>query len=147
MTIEEIAKQFVEAYKQALIDSEHAAGGDNSLQAKVTYENDLVNISIEGADYLKYLETGTKPHFPPIDDILHWIKVKPVIPRSFNGKLPTEPQLAYLIARKISIEGTEATNLVRDTSANFNLTNKLAKAIEEELLKELDYENIKDFFK
>jgi hypothetical protein len=48
-----------------------------------------LTISLNLQDYWKYVEDGTRPHFPPIEDILQWIKVKPVLPRKRKGKLPT----------------------------------------------------------
>ena len=146
--IQQIAQQFAEAYKQAIIDSGHNASGSlvQSIKPVVLYENDTVSITLEGNEYAIYLEKGTKPHFPPVSKILEWIRVKPILPRPINGKLPTEPQLAYLIARKISLEGTKATHLMQTTATPLNLNTRLAEAISKELTKQFDDEHIKDFF-
>lgn len=54
------------------------------------------------------VEFGRKPcppskHWVPVDKLIEWIKVKPVIPRpDKNGKIPTVKQLAYLINRAIN---------------------------------------------
>lgn len=53
---------------------------------------------------------------PPISTIEKWIEVKPVLPRPMaNGKLPTNKQLAYLIARKISIDGIAPRPLLQQS--------------------------------
>lgn len=147
-TIRQIAQQFAEAYKQAIIDSGHNASGSlvNSITTTVTYDNDIITISLEGNEYALYLENGTKPHFPPVSKILEWIRIKPILPRPINGKIPTAPQLAYLIAHKISLEGTKPTHLIECTATQFNLKQRLAKAISKELTKQFNDENIKDFF-
>ena len=46
--------------------------------------------------------------FPPVNAIINWIKVKPVVPRpDKNGRVPSVNSLAYLIGRKIAFEGIE----------------------------------------
>ena len=66
-------------------------------------------------DYWYYVENGRKAgKWPPIQNILDWIKIKPVLPRpNAEGKLPTPQQLAFLIARKIGEEGTQGTQDLR----------------------------------
>lgn len=50
---------------------------------------------------------GSKGHWPPIDAIKAWVIKKNIQPRpDAKGKLPTIDQLSFLIARKISVEGT-----------------------------------------
>lgn len=147
--VSSIAQEFIEYYKQALKDAGHYASGnlDSSLESKVIYEDDKVIIAIQAPDYLTYLENGTAPHFPPIEKILEWIRVKPVIPRaSADGKLPTEPQLAYLIARKISMVGTQPANILPTAMNEFDLTNRIAQAIADELTQQLDDEHLKTYF-
>lgn len=61
-------------------------------------------------DYWKYVEEGTKPHWPPPKAILKWVQIKPVIPRPYNGRIPSEKSLAFLISRKIAREGTKGTH-------------------------------------
>ena len=93
-------------------------------------------------EYGEYLEQGTKPHFPPLTAIENWIRVKRIVPRQdTQGKLPTEKQLSYLIARKISEEGTPATHLWEKANAlTFNEWNKL---IDEAINMDLD-ENLEE---
>ena len=43
------------------------------------------------------------------------MRVKPVIPRPYNGKLPTENQLAFLIARSIAENGIKPRPIFKDS--------------------------------
>lgn len=103
-------KEFIELYKGNLVASGRPASGDliDSLRYEVKLNAQTFAVDIHLKDYWKYIEDGTRPHWPPVDAIRRWIEVKPVIPRPMaNGKLPTPSQLAFLIGRKISRVGTE----------------------------------------
>ena len=111
--LERYAKEFIEQYRLNLVESGRPASGRlaDSLTYKVDMGANVYAVDISLLDYWKYIESGTRPHWPPVSAIREWIKVKPVIPRPMaNGKLPTETQLAFLIGRKISRVGTEGIN-------------------------------------
>lgn len=111
--LERYAKEFIEQYKINLVQSGRPASGRlaDSLSYKVNLGTNVYAVDISLLNYWKYIESGTRPHWPPVSAIREWIKVKPVIPRPMaNGKLPTESQLAFLIGRKISRVGTEGIN-------------------------------------
>ena len=95
-------------------DGKKASGNlINSLKPmSITYSNNKMNATISIADYWKYVEYGRRPgKFPPVSKILNWIRIKPVLPRPINGaKPPTEPQLAFLISRKIARDGIQPGN-------------------------------------
>jgi len=57
------------------------------------------------AVYGESVEMGTKPHFPPVDPIQHWVERK----LGIEGKQARS--VAYLIARKISKKGTEGAEM------------------------------------
>lgn len=106
---------FIDTYKQLLIRDGKKASGNliNSLKPmSITYSNNKMNATISIADYWKYVEYGRRPgKFPPVSKILNWIRIKPVLPRPINGaKPPTEPQLAFLISRKIARDGIQPGN-------------------------------------
>lgn len=71
---------------------------------------DSFEIYLQMEDYWKYVEHDTVPHWPPVNKLLDWVKVKrgSLLQRfQGNGKrLPTDNQLAYLVGRKISKFGT-----------------------------------------
>lgn len=143
-----IVDDFMFAYMSNIADTQHSASGNLALtQSKIIKISDKsFEVYLELEDYWKYLEYGRKPgKFPPPDKIKEWIRIKPVIPRPYKGKLPTTNQLAYLIGRKIATKGTPATNLLSNTKTTFNLENKLTEAIAN-ALRERTEKYINEFF-
>lgn len=143
-TIQDITNTFCNELKNTLKDNNTNSSNklSNSIKGLVKQNGKYIVISISLEDYWKYIENGTKPHFPPIDSIKKWISVKPVLPRPLkNGKLPTTNQLAYLIGRKISKVGTKAQPFLKPTLTSFDLVGKvydevvklINKQIEEDL--------------
>lgn len=115
IALDSFINDFIQTYKSLLIrDGKKATGNliKSIRPLDIKYSNNQMTLSISLASYWKYVENGRKPgKFPPINKILNWIKVKPVIPRPMNGlKPPTEPQLAFLIARKIARDGIKPGN-------------------------------------
>lgn len=124
-------------YKDRLVADDKKATGQliNSISTEIKVGSDTFEVVLNVVDYFKYVEEGRKPgKFPPVDKILSWIKVKPVIPRPINGKLPTEQQLAFLIGRKIATEGIEAGHQLRDTVQDINaqFVPRLQEALEKD---------------
>lgn len=119
--LEELAKDIREGYVAMIDDHGHTASGKlaesmQTIRVEVEDGGRAFEIVANLEDYWKYLEHGTAPHWPPIDAIRKWIEVKPVIPRPGpDGRIPTPAQLALLISRKISEDGTPATNLLAKT--------------------------------
>lgn len=108
--LDEFGREFVEVYRKRL-----QSGGVNtskaSLSNSVSYEvrsgNTWIAVDISLLEYWQYIEHGRKPgKMPPISAIEQWIKIKPIVPRAYGGKKPpTTKTLAFLIARKIGLEG------------------------------------------
>lgn len=112
-TLQEYAAAVKEAYRTNLIQSDRLASEAllNSVECEVRQDGTAIVVSVAVLDYWKYIEYDTRPHWPPVDAIMRWIRVKPVLPRPMaDGSLPTERQLAYLIGRKIAREGTEGSH-------------------------------------
>lgn len=146
--LEAYGKALVENYRQGLKDGNHIATGNlyNSVKSYVNVDGKYFEVDFEMPDYGEYLEEGTRPHFPPTDAIENWIRVKRIVPRRDDqGKLPTEKQLAFLISRKISEDGTKGTHLFEranaltfndwsrliDQAVETDITNNLAAIISE----------------
>ena len=116
----ELGENVRRGYVNKLIQNGHPTK-ENTLASTVTSEvivkGTTYEVVLNLQDYWKYVEEGTKPHWPPVDAILHWVQVKPVIPRpGADGHIPTQKQLAYLIGRKISEEGTKGTHDLKETT-------------------------------
>lgn len=136
--LEEYRMAVIDTYKKHLTDNDHIAshGLIDNIRYQIIKDGKSVEVDLILKDYWRYLENGTKPHFPPISAILEWIKVKPVLPsQTYNGKLPTEKQLAFLIARKISEVGTKGTHDLHDalTEVNDRYEQRIGEAINQDL--------------
>ena len=123
-TLNEYAEKAKELYKRKLTDKEINASYKllNSVETTVKRNDDEFIVTINLADYWIFVENGRGPgKFPPIDKILEWIRVKPIIPYSDSrGRLPTEEQLAFLISRKIAEQGTEPKRVLAETVSELN---------------------------
>lgn len=123
-TLEEYAQKAEELYKRKLTDKGINASYKllNSVKTTVKRGDDEFIVTINLEDYWYYVENGRGPgKFPPIDKILEWIRIKPVIPYSDSrGRLPTEEQLAFLISRKIAEQGTEGRKVLYETVEELN---------------------------
>lgn len=99
-----------------------------------------VEVSFSLDDYYRYLEDGTKPHFPPVEAIQRWIEVKHILPDTRDGNLPDTKQLAYLIARKISKVGTKAENILESSISEIQtqFEMELSNALTEDVSNSVD---------
>lgn len=118
--LRELGENVREGYVNKLIRNGHPTT-ENTLASTVTSQVEVngttYSVVLNLQEYWKYVEEGTRPHWPPPSAILHWIEVKPVIPRpDEKGRIPTPKQLAYLIGRKIAREGTKGTHDLRETT-------------------------------
>lgn len=143
----EVLKDYAIELRNTLQDSyitdDRIATGDllNSVEYIIEKDDRQIEVSLQLEEWWKYVEYDTKPHFPPPDAMLKYVKAKPVLPKQDkNGKLPTPNQLAYLIGRKISEVGTTGTHNVRDTVRLINerYEEKIGQAISEDINNELD---------
>ena len=136
--LDEYAIKLRNTYQDNLINSDRLASGNllNSVEYIIEKDNIQISVSLKLEDYWKYVEFDTKPHFPPVDKIMEWIKVKPVLPDNRFGKLPTPDQLAFLVGRKISEEGTKGTNDLQNAVEEVN--NEFMARIEEAITKDVD---------
>ena len=111
--LQDFAKDFEENYKDTLRQHGRVASGDliNSVKTKVNTGTGYYEVTVTLKDYWKYVENGTRPHWPPRDAILRWIQIKHITPyQDRNGRLPSPESLAFLISRKIATVGTEGSH-------------------------------------
>lgn len=141
--LNDYAREIKELYQYNLNYDNAVASGKllNSVKYLLQHNGSRFEVLLELADYWKYVENGRKAgKFPPINKILDWIRVKPVIPRPYNGKLPTERQLAFLISRKIALEGTKPRDILKLSLEELNeeYNDKIAEALTKDLVDEID---------
>lgn len=123
-----------------LVDKNASNNLYNSINYSIKKGNKEFNVLLELNHYWKYIENGRKAgKMPPISKIEEWIKVKPVLPRpNSNGTLPTTKQLAYLIARKIGLEGIKPQPLLQQSLDD--VMGVMIEFIEEAIYKDLENE-------
>ena len=141
--LKEYAIELRNTLQDSYINDDRIATGDllNSVEYIIEKDDRQIEVSLQLKEWWKYVEEDTKPHFPPPDAMLNYIKAKPILPKpDRNGKLPTPNQLAYLIGRKISEVGTTGTHNVSDTVRLINerYEEKIGQAISEDINNELD---------
>lgn len=139
----EFGNALSERYKEKLTEDDRIASGRliSSVNSKVVVDNNEFVVELSLEDWWKYIEYGTKPHFPPVSKILEWVTVKRILPTPMaNGKLPTEQQLAWMIAKKIERVGTEGTpnltNSIDEMVSTYEI--KIEEALDKDVLGCLD---------
>ena len=145
--LNDFGKFLVEEYKDNLILEDVNASDNlyNSVTYMVERNNKTFEVKLSLADYWVFVEKGRRAggKFPPVSAIERWIEVKPVLPRPMsNGKLPTNKQLAYLIGRKIAIEGISPKPLLQRSVDDVwnNMREFISEALAKDLQKEINIE-------
>ena len=123
--LDDVAQAYIDdQIKKGIFSSGKSA---SSLRTEVK-ENEG---SLFGAKYWYQQKHGRKPgKFPPIIDILEWIRVKGITPRDSKT---TEKQLAFLFARKIAEKGT---NIFQKKSPPIDVDEKI-KVLTDKFLKDI----------
>ena len=118
--LDDFTKDVAETYKSLLLrDGKNATGELISSIRPMTTElvDGTLQCSLSLAPYWKYVENGRKPgRFPPVDNILDWVKAKPQLarPNRLDRKEITPKQLAFLVARKIATKGIQPGNQLEE---------------------------------
>lgn len=107
-------------YQKKLLDNDVIATGNLVDSVAVTYrqKGSWFEVLIRLEDYWKNIEYGRRPNsmFPPVDQILQWVQIKPIIPiQDSLGRIPSEKSLAFLIGRKIASDGIKAKPYLTET--------------------------------
>ena len=119
-------------YKESLHKNDRLASGRllNSVEYVTEINGNKYEIFLKLEDYWKYVEEDTKPHFPPLDKILSWIRVKPILPKpDSNGNIPTPQTLAFLIGRAMAGKSPNQANL-KNPNGGTTGTHDLEKTME-----------------
>lgn len=136
--LREFAIRLRNEYQDKLIQDNKIATGEllNSVEYIIEKDGRSISVSLQLEDYYRYVEEGRKPgRFPPVDKMLEYIRVKPIIPDERTGRIPDERQLAYLIGRKIATEGIEPGYQLRDTKERLfrEFENRIEEAITQDI--------------
>lgn len=145
--LEDLARDAENAYKDNIRNHDHIASGIllQSIHTTIEVRGTTYIVWMEMDDTWKYVEYDTKPHWPPRDAILQWIRIKPVLPSpDENGRIPSQESLAFLISRAMAGEspnpqkkgGTKGTHdfqTARDGVTAF-YEERLLEALERDVL-------------
>lgn len=118
--LDDFTKDVAETYRGLLLrDGKNATGELISSIRPMTPElvDGAFQCSLSLAPHWKYVESGRRPgKFPPIDNILEWVKAKPqlVRPNKLDRKELAPKQLAFLVARKIATKGIQPGNQLKE---------------------------------
>ena len=118
--LDDFIKDVAETYRGLLLrDGQNATGELISSIRPMTPElvDGTFECSLSRAPHWKYVENGRKAgKFPPIDNILEWVKAKPqlVRPNRLDRKELAPKQLAFLVARKIATSGIQPGNQLEE---------------------------------
>ena len=129
--LREYGERVAAAYREKMRGHEHYTLSPetliNRVEVIVQKGSASISVALKLADYWKYVEFGTRPHWPPKGAFIKWIEAKPILPHpDDNGRIPTPEQLDYLFRRKVAEEGTKGTH-------------DLAEAVEDMNAQYLDY--------
>lgn len=137
-----ICQQIADIYKNKMQQAGYDQQGELMNFTWVTeYNGTMFALYFNLPDYWEFAENGRKPgKFPPPDAILKWIEFKRLVPKAYNGKVPSTSQLVYLISRKIAQKGTQGKHLLQQTidETYDTLVDKLVEAITNQLEEELE---------
>ena len=118
--LDDFTNDVAETYRGLLLrDGKNATGELISSIKPMTPElvDGTFQCSLSLAPYWKYVENGRRPgKFPPMNDILEWVKTKPQLarPNRLDRKEITPKQLAFLVARKIAAKGIQPGNQLEE---------------------------------
>ena len=86
----------------------------NNIKFNLQVNDTVFEIEFQAPSYWKWENYGRSPgKFPPFDKIENWIIRRKITPYpTKSGKIPTRPQLTYLISRKIAKEGFKGSGFL-----------------------------------
>ena len=141
------AQTIVSRYNDRI--SEYSSGKlYKTIDYTITSNTDSYLVTINLEEYWKYISYGRKPgsRMPPVEAIENWIKVRKILPRpitlkSGKQRVPTVPQLAYVIARSISRKGIAPRPFMRESINQTieDFKSKLSAAVRDDVLENLNF--------
>lgn len=134
--ISALVDQISNQYRERLKDR-RASGRLENFTTDIVINDTSFKVIFNLEDYWRWVEYGRGPgKMPPISAIENWIKIKPVIPKAVDGKVPDTRQLAFLISRKIATYGTPAHYPLHLTQTSQE-TDNIISAIKQEISKQV----------
>ena len=121
MPYEQLTARILNSLRDRIKETLAAKNLDNTGEAGMSLE--VRGAELWGAEYLYYLDHGRGPgKFPPVDNIIAWVRSKLGIEDS------EAKQVAFLVGRKISKEGT---GIWRNKAKGIQLDELIAEVLDE----------------
>ena len=115
----------------------------DKIKFVMNVNGNFYEIEFNAPSYWKYANDGRRPgKMPPVNVIADWVKRRNITPYALkNGKLPTDDQLAFMIARKIGRDGTTGIHFLEKsvTEAENYFISKISDAITEDIKENLNF--------
>lgn len=124
-----------ELMKDRLLRDGRVASGYlmDSIATRVQRGASSIYVEMDLAEYWRFVEFDTKPHFPPHLPIFEWVRVKPILPRN-EGKIRTRGKkkgipytreelqhgIAWAIQHIIGKHGTRGKHTLEETCKALN---------------------------
>ena len=114
----------------------------DKIKFVMNVNGNFYEIIFNAPKYWEYANDGRRPgKMPPVNVIADWVRRRNITPYALkNGKLPTEDQLAFMIAKKIGRDGTTGIHFLEksiDEQKSY-WDDKISEAISNDIIAELD---------
>ena len=118
MILNKVSNEIFKASQDNLLEFEAIDTGFMLRSGTLWQSGRLKNTISYNAPYSSVIEFGAAPHFPPIEPIQRWVERK-------LGVKTNSRNIAFAIAKRISIEGTKPRPFIRN--AILKIKNKYAR--------------------
>lgn len=147
LTFKPLIDKLKSLYQHQLdVDGHNATGNLSNFTYDIEWDEKSFRVYFNLEEYWKWVEYGRRAgKQPPTTSIEEWIKVKRIIPKPINGKIPTTKQLAFVISKSIGEHGTPANKPLSKALGSPEATS-IVSQIKELLIKQINNE-IKDVIK
>lgn len=107
MILNQVSNEIFKASQDNIIEFEAIDTGFMLRSGTLWQSGKLKNTISYQAPYSSVIEFGSAPHFPPIEPIQRWVERK-------LGNTTNSRQIAFAIAKRISLEGTKPRPFIRN---------------------------------
>lgn len=125
---------------QNQLEEHNATGKLSQFDYDIEWDDKSFRVYFNLEKYWKWVEYGRRAgKQSPIAPIEEWIKVKKIVPKTRNGRIPTTKQLAFAISKSIGEHGTPANKPLAKALGSSEATSIISQ-IKELLIKQINNE-------
>lgn len=143
----EVGRNRTRTYSSGTYNSPIDSSGElkQSIEAIAKESSKSIRFNIMANDYALNVDEGRgQGKYPPVEDIIDWIRVKRIRIRDAKGRFKTSSdyevrKLAHNISRKVAREGIQPTNFITDAiNQSMDKLNKIGTAVSQDVSLNLD---------